>query len=198
MLTADFLESRMLVPAAPPQRTFQPRADAYPMHLIETWQTATDVPITIRPINAGDMVLERAFLNGLSEQTRYQRLFSTRGLLPGELERLTHIDYQHEMALIATTFVRGIEQQIGVARYVKEADGDCDLAIVIADDWQCGGLGEKLLVSLMQSARLAGIARLTGVTLATNTRMQRLARKLGVELRRDLGDPTLIKLIKVL
>lgn len=198
MLTADFIESRMPVAAAPPHQSFQPRANAYPMHLIETWQTATDVPITIRPIDAGDMALERTFLNGLSEQTRYQRLFSTRRLLPGELERLTHIDYQHEMALIATTFVRSIEQQIGVARYVKEADGGCDVAIVIADDWQCGGLGEKLLRSLMQSARLAGIARLTGVTLATNTGMQRLARKLGFELRRDLRDATLIKLVKVL
>ena len=197
MLTADFTESRMLA-TAPPQQAFQPRAQAYPMHLIENWQTATDVPITIRPIDAGDMALERPFLNGLSEQTRYQRLFSPRRLLPGELERLTHIDYQHEMALIATTFVRGIEQQIGVARYVKEADGGCDFAIVIADDWQCSGLGEKLLRNLMQSARLTGIPRLTGVTLATNTGMQRLARKLDFELRRDVGDATLIRLIKLL
>ena len=149
MLIADFIESRMPTPAAPQRQAFQPRAQGYPIHLIETWQMASNVPITIHPIDAGDMALERAVLNGLSEQTRYQRLFSTRRLLPGELERLTHIDYQHEMALIATTLVRGIEQQIGAARYVKEADGDCDFAIVIADTWQCCGLGEKLLHSLM-------------------------------------------------
>ena len=198
MLMADFTESRVRTTSAPPHQAFQPRAHAYPTHLIEDWRTAAGVPVTIRPIDTGDMALERAFLNGLSEQTRYQRLFSTRRLLPGELERLTHIDYQHEMALIATTFVRGSEQQIGVARYVKEADGGCDFAIVIADEWQCGGLGEKLLRSLMQSARLGGIPRLTGVTLASNTGMQRLARKLGFELRRDLGDATLIRVVKAL
>jgi GNAT superfamily N-acetyltransferase len=200
MLIADFIGSRAhpLAPAAPPRPAFHPRADAYPMYLIEIWQTADGAPITIRPIDAGDMALERAFLNGLSEQTRYQRLFSTRRLLPGELKRLTHIDYEHEMALIAITFLRGFEQQIGVARYVKEADGDCDFAIVIADAWQRSGLGEKLLRSLMHSARLAGITRLTGITLATNTGMQRLARRLGFELRHDPGDATVIRLIKPL
>ena len=200
MLIADTIGSsgHALRSAIMPRPAFHPSAHAYPMHLIESWQTSDGATITIRPIDADDMALERRFLNGLSEQTRYQRLFSTRRLLPGELERLTHIDYDHEMALIATTFVHGIEQEIAVARYVKESDGDADFAIVVADAWQRSGLGEKLLRSLIDSARLAGIARVTGITLATNVGMQRLARKLGFDLRRDAADATLTRLVKVL
>ena len=50
-------------------------------------------PISIRPIRPDDMGIELAFLRGLSRETRYQRLLSSRDLLPGELRRLTQIDY---------------------------------------------------------------------------------------------------------
>ena len=200
MFIADISGSsgRTLPRAAAPRPGFHPTAHSYPVHLIESWQSADGATITIRPIDADDMAIERAFVNALSEQTRYQRLLSTRRLLPGELERLTHIDYDHEMALIATTLVRGIEKEIAVARYVKDSSGDCEFAIVVADAWQRSGLGEKLLRSLIHSAHLAGIPRITGITLATNTGMRRLARKLGFELQREPGDATLTRLIKIL
>ena len=50
-----------------------------------------------RPIRASDLPLEREFVVGLSPHTRYQRLLSGRRLLPGELRRLTDIDYAREL-----------------------------------------------------------------------------------------------------
>jgi acetyltransferase len=173
------------------------------------WRPGYDAPLsctdalrdgtefTIRPIRAGDKGLELAFLRGLSRESRYQRLLSRRDLLPGELRRLTEIDPAREMALIAT--IRDAddgEEQIGVARYVKDDDGAAEMAIVIGDAWQRRGLGEKLLQALIDAASDAGVGTLAGITFSTNLGMLRLAKKLGFDLRYQSGDATLMRLTR--
>src|SRR6267143_2678935 len=94
----------------------------------ETWVPADGTVITIRPICAADLALEQEFVNGLSAPTGYQRLMSARRPSLEELRRFTDIDYERELALIATTPVQGRERQVGVARYVKEeaSPGDAE------------------------------------------------------------------------
>ena len=169
---------------------------AFPAHLAVRMPLADGTPIAIRPIEKTDKKIELDFLNGLSSTTRYQRLLSTRNLLPGELRRLTEIDYEREMALIATiaTDDGAAEQEIGVARYVRDDGDGAELAIVIADRWQRRGLGALLLTHLIAAARDAGVRKLTGLTLATNPAMLQLAKRLGFVLRRQPGDPTLMQI----
>ena len=171
-----------LVPA--PGRSRAP----YPFHLVETQRLRDGRPITIRPIRASDLLLERTFVVGLSPQTRYQRLLSGRNLLPGELKRLTDIDYEREMALVALAEVEGVQQFLGVARYVRDDAHEpnrADFAVVVGDAWQGQGLGETLLRSLMRAAAGHDLSALTGITLTTNVRMIALARKLGFGARRE-------------
>jgi RimJ/RimL family protein N-acetyltransferase len=152
----------------------------------ETWVASNGEVITIRPIRADDLALEQKFVNGLSTHTGYQRLMSTRRPSLEELMRFTDIDRERELALIATTSVQGRERQIGVARYVKDSSpGDAEFAVVLSDDWQGRGLGNKLLMSLIVAARDHGVRRLIGTTLSVNSRMLALARKLGFKLARD-------------
>ncbi|MEP7083881.1 MAG: GNAT family N-acetyltransferase, partial [Betaproteobacteria bacterium] len=172
--------------------------------LSEDWLLPEGTPVTIRPIRASDAQRELAFVCGLSRESRYQRLFSVRNLLPGELRRLTDIDYEREMALIATVERNGIEEQIGVARYVRDhsdrgvdaaEDGDsAEIAIVVGDAWQGRGLGEKLLRNLVAAAGEADIRMLTGVTLATNAALLSLARKIGFSVRRVAGDASTMRI----
>jgi GNAT superfamily N-acetyltransferase len=150
-------------------------------------------PVRIRPIRPDDLELERRFVHGLSRETAYQRLMSGRKLLPGELERWTRIDPQREMALVAVATVRGLERELGVARWVREGSDGCDFAIVVGDRWQHQGLGETLLVRLIEAARDSGIGLFCGITLSTNQRMIRLARKLGMTTRREPGDATVTR-----
>lgn len=173
--------------------TWWPGCDA-PLSRTEVLPDGTD--FTIRPIRASDKALELAFLRGLSRESRYQRLLSRRDLLPGELRRLTEIDPAREMALIATIDGDGGEEQIGVARYVKDADRAAEMAIVIGDAWQRRGLGEKLLRALIDAAADAGVDTLTGITLSTNLGMLRLAKKLGFDLRYQPGDATVMRLTR--
>ena len=151
---------------------------------IETWTAPDGTPVTIRPISAADYDLEQEFVNALSPATGYQRLMSARRPSPAEIRRFTDIDSTRERALIATTLVGGRERQIGVARCVKDenAPGDAEFAIVLADDWQKRGLGRRLLASLIDDAKRAGMRRLVGTTLSHNEGMLRLARRLGFSL----------------
>ena len=190
--------------------TLQPRAAAeppgdrpwlraprpYPAHLVESLRLRDGSALTIRPIHAADRRLELDFLVGLSAQTRYQRLLSGRQLLPGELKRLTDIDYAHEMALVALATVDGRLRQIGVARYVRDAGDErgADFAIVVADDRQRRGLGELLLRSLLRAARADGVAVLGGITLSNNVAMLALAKKLGCSARREPGNASVTDL----
>jgi acetyltransferase len=145
--------------------------------------------VTIRPIRPTDLDLEAAFVNGLSKETGYRRLMSFRTPTPGELKQWTEIDPQRERALIAVTIVDGVERQVGVARFVHDAQsGDAEFAIVLSDAWQGRGLGAELLRCLIAVAREHGVRRLVGITLATNAGMIALARKLGFATAEDAGD----------
>jgi acetyltransferase len=152
--------------------------------------------ITIRPIRAEDLALEREFVNGLSTHTGYQRLMSARCPSLEELVRFTDIDRERERALIATTQVQGRERQIGVARYVKQSSlpGEAEFAIVLSDDWQGRGLGTKLLTRLVVAARDHGVRRLVATTLSENGAMLALGRKLGFKLARDPRSATVTDL----
>ena len=177
------------------RRLPSPRESGYPAQLIEHGLLADGRALLIRPIKAQDEPLERVFLQGLSERTRYMRLLSPRKLLPGELHRLTHIDYRHEMALVALLGAPGGRHMVGVARYVLDTDGQgCEFAIVIADELQGEGLGQRLLASLMSAAQNAGLLRMHGITLATNTGMLGLARRLGFQSKMEPGDATVLRL----
>ena len=152
--------------------------------------------VTIRPIRAADYELERAFNDGLSTATGYQRLMSTRRPLDEEVRRFTDIDLQRELALIAVTVVDGKERQAGVARYVKDerTPGEAEFAIVLSDDWQRCGLGAKLLSSLIEEARKNGVRRLVATTQSSNGGMLALARRLGFTLELNPASATITNL----
>ena len=152
--------------------------------------------MTIRPIRAADFALERAFVDGLSAATGYQRLMSTRRLSDDEVRHFTDIDPRREVALIAVTVVDGKERQVGVARYVKDehAPGEAEFAIVLSDAWQRCGLGAKLLASLIDAARRDGVRRLVATTLSSNNGMLALARRMGFTLALNTASATITDL----
>ena len=159
---------------------------AYPAHLVASWPLGVAHSITVRPIRPEDIDLETAFAQKLSKETRYNRFLGGGVRLTAEmLEKFTRIDFSRDMALMATATIEGAETAIGVARYVRLADGvSCEFAITIADAWQGRGIGRKLLAMLVDSARGHGMRRIVGDVLATNTPMLQLARSQGFRIER--------------
>ena len=175
-----------------------PEPHDYPSHLVEDWQLADGTRVRIRPIHADDLAMHTAFVDGLSKETGYHRLLSPRKPQPDELWRMTHIDYDRELALIATTVVDGAEQQMGVVRYVRgdtpETAHVAEFAVVIGDAWQHRGVAMKLMRKLIDAAAEAGVKQLADITLYDNVGMLALARKLGFKVQRDPGNPNVTRL----
>ena len=96
------------------------------------------VPLHIRPLRPDDREREIAYINGLSERSRYFRLFTPLKFLPRHLlDQLMDIDYRQRMALVATTQQDGVEQFVGVARYcATDEPGTAELGISVGDAWQ--------------------------------------------------------------
>jgi len=162
----------------------------YPSHLISTWTVPDGTTVTIRPIKPEDAELEVDFVRRLSAETKYYRFMNTmRELPPAMVARLTQIDYDREMAFVATLEVEGVENEIGVCRYAVNPDGEsCEFAVVVADDWQHRGLARKLMGVLIETARSRGIQYMNGVFLANNERMLKFVQKLGFVLSNDPED----------
>jgi acetyltransferase len=137
--------------------------------------------ISIRPMLPEDLDIETEYVQGWSAETRYNRLFSAGSYTsPERLKKITRIDFERDMALIATVMLDDREVQIGVARYVRRDDGhSCEFALSVADAWQHRGIGRALLLNLIDVAAAAGIDTMVGEVLASNKPMLHFMRALG-------------------
>ena len=133
--------------------------------------------IELRLLERDDANLIRRFYWRLSRDTIYRR-FMGRVLPPADdlCRRLTDVDHRDRDALIALD-ARGIA---GVARYaVVPGEGICDVAVVVADEWQGKGLGRLLMARLAHIARLRGITRFHATMFGDNRRALALVRGLS-------------------
>jgi acetyltransferase len=186
----------------------QPAADRYahmaiypyPTQLVSQWQLADGTDITIRPIRPEDAELVQAFVRGLSEESKYFRFMSSmHELTETMLVRFTQIDYSREMALIAVTLVQDREIELGVGRYAINPDGDsCEFALVVADSFQGKGLGQKLMVMLMEAARSKGLDMIEGEVLSNNHNMLKLMMRLGFAVKTSDDDQGVMKVSRAL
>ena len=128
------------------------------------WKAQDGTEVLLRSIEPDDFDIEEAFVNGLSQSSRYKRLMSARRPTSAEIQGWTCIDRQREGAVIAVIAIEGRERQVGVARYAMEKGdhdaGEC--AIAVSDTWQRRGLGAQLLSTLIELARRSGLRRLYG------------------------------------
>ncbi len=163
----------------------------YPSHLTTKISTP-EGEITIRPIKPEDAELEVEFVRKLSPETKYLRFMNTmRELPPAMVARLTQIDYDREMAFVATIEENDEEVEIGVCRYAVNPDGEsCEFAIVVAEDWQHRGLARRLMGVLIETARNRGLHAMTGIFLSNNERMLKFVQSLGFVLSNDPEDNT--------
>ena len=154
--------------------------------------------ITIRPIGPEDAQREQAFVQALSLESRYFRFMSTlRELSPETLYRFTHPDFDREVALVALCEEAGGVRQIGVARCIVQGEArSAEFAIVVADDWQTRGVGNRLMCELMRAARAAGITRIWGDVLASNHRMLALMHALGFDIASVPEDALLRRVVR--
>ena len=105
------------------------------------------------------------------------------------LIKLTQIDYDREIALLAFAGPEPERKLLGVARIIFMPDGkQAEFAIVLADAWQGKGIGNRLLHHALVCAASYGIEEVWGPVISTNAGMLRLGEKLGFHIERDLDS----------
>src|SRR5579859_2000867 len=173
-------------------------AKPYPSELVRTLTLRDGARVVVRPIRPEDRQIEKEFVQQLSSESKYFRFMSgLRELSEAMLNRFTQIDYDREMALIA--IVSEKENEIGVARYVVEADNtSCEFAVAIADAWQNRGVGTALVLGLIAAARARGLLTMEGIVVAQNSRMLGLMSALGFSIRGEPGDASIRRVSKQL
>jgi acetyltransferase len=166
----------------------------YPAKWVRIAATRDDAPYRIRPLCAEDAQLERAFILGLSPDSRYARMMYAMNEPSTDLvNRFVQIDYHNTMAFAALIGQDDLECIIGVARYAANVEEGCEFAVAIADAWQGRGIAATLSRWLFDYARVEGIRSLQARILASNHRMIELARWLGMSIHSTPGDGTVLK-----
>lgn len=140
--------------------------------------------IRIRAIRADDKERLLAHFNRLSDRSRYFRFLGIkRELTPEELVRLTELDFDRDVGLVATIFREGEERIVGVGRYFcihqPGEERRAELSFAVEDAEQHRGIGTVLLERLVKIGRDAGVALFEADALAENRRMIDVFRSCG-------------------
>jgi acetyltransferase len=153
----------------------------YPTELEETVVLGAR-QILLRPIRPEDEPQHYEFLSRLSpEDIRFRFFSSVRSLPHSQMARFTQIDFEREMAFIATApGDGGNPETLGVVRVVTDPDNEkAEFAIIVRSDLKGQGLGAALLDKMIAYCRGRGTRELVGQVMAQNRAMLGLAESRG-------------------
>jgi acetyltransferase len=179
------LDARVRIAAAKPAGAAHFAIRPYPADLERTidWNGRH---LLLRPIRPEDEPRHRAFIEKLDAEDLRMRIFHSRRVFAAsELARLTQIDYDREIAIVAVH----ADETLGVVRAVSDPDGvEAEFAVIVRSDCKGSGLGTILMDRLVEIATARGLQRLVGDILFENHAMLALARDCGFEtVARDAG-----------
>jgi acetyltransferase len=165
----------------------------YPRRFEETldWQ---GLKVTVRPIRPEDEAAHHDFVEAMTPEDLRLRFFGAVGSFDhSQLARMTQIDYDREMALIATvTSDEGFTRTLGVVRAIADPDNEtAEFAVAVRSDQKGRHLGRLLMERIIKYARARGIHWLVGEALRENTPMIALAKACGFTITRT-EDPGVV------
>ncbi|MFG6458154.1 GNAT family N-acetyltransferase [Roseateles sp. BYS96W] len=172
----------------------------YPARFEQVWPLAGGGEVTVRPVRPDDAQMLQDLVRGLKPESRYFRFASAiKELPPTLLARLTLIDYDREMALVAVYTERtarddgGFDEReriVGVSRIITNPDQtSCEFSLLVADDFGGKGLGSRLMEGITDAAREKGLSDIEGLVLTNNTDMLKLMRGLGFTVKPYPEEP---------
>jgi acetyltransferase len=170
----------------------------YPRELEGEARLRDGTGVRLRPIRPEDEPLLQDLAAHMTAEDLRLRFFTTMRGLPHPLAaRLSQLDYDREMALLALP--KDGEAALGVARYAADPDRKAaEYAIAVRSDWHGRGLGYLLLTRLIEVARERGIGALTGAVLHENRAMLQMCRELGFTIAADPDDAGLVRVTRSL
>lgn len=165
----------------------------YPQELEQpiTWQGGPVLLRSIRPEDGADHI---AFFSMLTpEDVRLRMFVGMRTLQPSQLARFTQIDYDREMAFIATRMnADGKSETLGVARVVVDPDNiQAEFAVIVRSDLKAQGLGTILMTKLIDYCRSRGTKEIVGEALKQNVGVLNLVKRFDFDVHPVIEDQTM-------
>ncbi len=148
--------------------------------------------LAVRPIRPGDADRLADMARRTSPDDLRLRLHGALNVAsPSMAARLSQIDYDREMVLIA---LLPDQSMAGAVRLVFDPNFECaECAIIVRTDMQGRRIGRLLLQGALEYARQKGARTVWGDILAENERMIDMARKLGAAISNSPSHPTLVR-----
>jgi acetyltransferase len=167
----------------------------YPAELAKIIELPHGRRFSIRPICPEDeLLLTEMVRRSDPEDTRLRFFGAMKGLSHQLAARLSQIDYDREMALIAVEAPKSDTETklplAGVVRIISDPNNEvAEFAVMVRTDLKGQGLGYRLMQEILAYAKAKGLGRVTGQVLATNTVMLKMVGELGGKIRGAQADP---------
>lgn len=154
--------------------------------------------VKVRFVEPRDAEPLRAYVRGLSPESRFRRFFGPIRELPGDLlDHFIHVGDHDEFSVVATMTVDGLEVIVGEARYAFHPDNESvEFGLSISDNWQRHGIGTSILRNMECRAASFGATRIYGDALRSNASMIALARKAGYGFAASPGEARAVRFEK--
>ena len=167
-----------------PDHSPQPRL-ADPGAMLSGGHTLDDgARVRLRLTRPSDAVLVRAFLEGLTAETRQRRFLVPMPQVSESIVRhFTFYDPRERITFAATVPGEVGEQIVGLADAAFVGTGLAEIGVVVADEHQHQGLGKLLSEAVASIAIKRGATHLKAQMLSGNVPMQRLFERLGRTVR---------------
>jgi len=142
--------------------------------------------VLIRRLQPEDMALYPDLLREVSAEDLRLRFFAdVADLSAEERDKLSHLDYRHEMAFIALD--EDIGRMLGLVRLKDELDEQtAEFAILVRSRLKGHGVGWLLMQRVIDYAKEKGLRRVYGDVLAENAAMLQMCAELGFRTE-DMG-----------
>jgi acetyltransferase len=166
----------------------------YPQDLENVGRLRDGTGLRMRPLRPEDEPMLHDLAAHMSHEDLRLRFFTpVRGLTHAVAARLSQLDYDRELALLAELDGRAL----GVAHFFADPDNlRAEYAIAVRSDWKGRGVGYLLMKRLIDIARQRGIGELVGEVLRENKSMLQMCRELDFSIAPEPRDPAVMTVRK--
>jgi acetyltransferase len=177
------LDARAVIRKRPASAEARLAIRPYPADLEHLAELPGGARCLIRPIRPDDAPrLVEMLRRSSAEDIRMRFLGHMRAFPPLMAARLSQIDYDREMALVATPPPGdpASGEIDGVGRLVADPDNEvAEYAVMVRSDLKGHGIGFQLMTEILAHARRRGLKRVFGEVSRDNHAMLQMARELG-------------------
>ncbi|MGQ9368155.1 bifunctional acetate--CoA ligase family protein/GNAT family N-acetyltransferase [Azospirillum sp. ST 5-10] len=186
---------KVAVPALPGAKRLAIRP--YPKALETDIRIKDGRQFLVRPILPEDEPLVHGMFARMTPEDIRLRFFAPmKRLSHPAAARLTQIDYDREMALVAIgpDARTGEPLMHGVVRIAADPDNQrAEYAVMVLSEMKGQGLGFLLMKMILDYARSRGIKQVYGEVLRENTNMLGMCRRLGFVRKENLDEPGVVE-----